>query len=126
VSQSSLVFAGPDEPVSAVRELIQSALGGSFTFPPQENEDPYLAYERADVYVGPHDHEDDEVAFDDGSWVPLRSQYPHRVEIRDIDRDVECQEALARRVFDVLKADGRWQVVYIDDMQRVVDSYQPR
>jgi hypothetical protein len=125
VSHTTLIFAGPDEPASAVRDVIESVLGGRFTFPAEEGEDPYLVHERADVYVGPHDHEDDEIAFADGAWVPLRTAYPHRIEVRDIDRDTERQQALADRIFDALRADGRWQLVYIDDMQAVLDSYQP-
>jgi hypothetical protein len=125
VSLSTLIFAGPDEPPSAVRDVIESVLGGRFTFPAEKGEDPYLVYERADVYVGPHDHEDDEIAFPDGRWVRLRTVYPHRVEVRDIDRDTKRQQALARRIFDALRADGRWQLVYVDDMQAVLDSYQP-
>jgi hypothetical protein len=126
VSRSTLIFAGPDEPVAAVRDVIESVLGGDFTFPAEDGEDPYLVHDRADVYVGPHDHEDDEIAFPDGTWVRLRSGYPHRVEVRDIDRDTERQQALASRIFDALRADGRWQLVYIDDMQAVLDVYQPR
>jgi hypothetical protein len=125
VSRSTLIFAGPDEPASVIRDVIESVLGGRFTVPAENGEDPYLVHGRADVYVGPHDHEDDEVAFRDGAWVPLRSRYPHRVEVRDIDRDIGRQQALADRIFDLLRADGRWQLVLIDDMQAVLDSYQP-
>jgi hypothetical protein len=126
VSSSTLIFAGPDEPVAAVRDVIESVLGGRFTFPVEMGEDPYLVHERADVYVGPHDHEDDEIAFPDGAWVPLGTGYPHRIEVRDLDRDTDRQQALARQIFEALRADGRWQLVYIDDMQAILGSYQPR
>jgi hypothetical protein len=125
MSRTSHVFAGPDEPARAVREALEAALGGSFTYPIEEGEDPYLTHGRADIYVGPHDYEDDMVPSGDGSWVPLHSQYPHNIEIRDIDRDIERQQALARQVFEALRALGRWRLVYIDDMQRLVDSYEP-
>jgi hypothetical protein len=125
VSHSTLIFAGPDQPSSAVRDVITAVLGGTFTVPAEQGEDPYLVHERADVYVGPHDHEDDDIAFPGGPWVPLRSGYPHSVEIRDIDRDIDRQQALAAKIFDALRADGRWQLVLIDDMQTVLDSYQP-
>jgi hypothetical protein len=82
---TSHVFAGADEPVNSVREAIEAALGGSFTYPAEQGEDPYLVHDRADIYVGPHDYEDDVITFGDGSWVPLHSQYPHSIEIRDID-----------------------------------------
>ena len=29
------------------------------------------------------------------------------------------------QVFDALKAAGLWRAVFIDDMQKVLDSYQP-
>jgi hypothetical protein len=125
VSRSTLIFAGPDEPANAVRAVIESVLGGRFTFPAETGEDPYLVHERADVYVGPHDHEDDEITSADGAWIPLGTGYPHRIEVRDLDRDTDRQQALGRQIFDALRADGRWQLVYIDDMQAVLDSYQP-
>jgi hypothetical protein len=60
-----------------------------------------------------------------GTWVPLHSQYPHSIEVRDIDKDIERQQALARRIFEALKALRQWQLVYIDDMQQVIDSCNP-
>jgi hypothetical protein len=125
VSRNTLIFAGPDESAGAVRDVIASVLGGTFTFPEQDADDPYLVHDRADVYVGPHDHQNDEIAFPGGAWIPLHTSYPHCVEIRDIDRDIDRQQALAARIFDALRADGRWQLVLIDDMQAVLNSYQP-
>ena len=125
MSRTSHLFAGPDEPVEAVRAAIEAELGGSFIYPAEEDEDPYLVHDRADVYAGPHDYADDMVRSSNGSWIPLHSCYPHAIEIRDIDRNNERQQALARRIFEALKKLDRWRLVYIDDMQQVVDSYDP-
>jgi hypothetical protein len=125
MSWTSHVFAGTGEPVSSVREALEAALGGTFAHPAEEGEDPYLVHDRADIYVGPHDYDDDVITFADGSWVRLHSQYPHSIEVRDIDKDIERQQALARRIFEALKALHRWRLVYIDDMQQVIDTYDP-
>jgi hypothetical protein len=46
-------------------------------------------------------------------------------EIRDTDGGQQRQQAIAGQVFDALRSAGRWRTVYIDDMQRVLDSYDP-
>ena len=60
-----------------------------------------------------------------GSDVPLRSVYPTMIEFRDTGGDQQRQQAIAAQVFADLKSAGRWPAVYIDDMQKVLDSYQP-
>jgi hypothetical protein len=122
MSQTSHIFAGPGDSVGQVREAIEGELGGRFTYPAEVDEDPYLVHERADVYVGHHDYEDDMVAFSDGSWVPLHSQYPVAIEVRDIDRDAQRQQALAHRIFQALQQSGQWQLVAVDDLQEVTES----
>jgi hypothetical protein len=57
--------------------------------------------------------------------VPLRSVYPTMIEFRDTGGDQQRQQAIAAQVFAGLKSAGRWPAVYIDDMQKVLDSYQP-
>ena len=46
------------------------------------------------------------------------------IEFRDTGGDQQCQQAIAAQVFAALKSAGRWPAVYIDDMQKVLDSYQ--
>ena len=48
------------------------------------------------------------------------------LEIRDTVGDQQRQQAIAEKVFHALEAAGRWPAVYIDDMQKVLDSYPPR
>jgi hypothetical protein len=69
---------------------------------------------------------DDDIASSGGSDIPLHSDYPAMVEIRDTSGDQERQKAIADQIFAALKAADRWPVVYIDDMQKVLDSYPPR
>jgi hypothetical protein len=40
-------------------------------------------------------------------------------------RDHQRQQEIGRQVFEALESAGRWRVVYIDDMQKVLNSYQP-
>jgi hypothetical protein len=76
------------------------------------------------IYVGEHDFDDDDIAWPGGSDVPLRSMYPTMIEFRDTGGDQQRQQAIAAQVFAALESAGRWPAVYIDDMQKVVDSYQ--
>ena len=77
------------------------------------------------VYVGEHDFDDDDIAWPGGSDVPLRSMYPAMIEFRDTGGDQQRQQAIAGRVLAALESASRWPAVYIDDMQKVLDSYQP-
>ncbi|MGN6176526.1 MAG: hypothetical protein ACTHPS_26780 [Streptosporangiaceae bacterium] len=57
--------------------------------------------------------------------MPLASQYPCLIDVRDVTRDNRRQEEAAARIFDALKAENRWKVVYIDDMQKVLGRHDP-
>jgi hypothetical protein len=46
------------------------------------------------------------------------------IEFRDTSGDQQRQQAIAGKVFAALESAGRWPAVYIDDMQKVLDSYQ--
>ncbi len=35
------------------------------------------------------------------------------------------ESAVAAKIFDGLRAEGRWPVVYIDDVQKVLDRFEP-
>jgi len=103
--------------------LMEQTLGGTFTF--EEGTDPYIRTGTVAVYVGEHDFDDDDIAWPGGSDVPLRSMYPTMIEFRDTGGDQQRQQAIAAQVFADLKSADRWPAVYIDDMQKVLDSYQP-
>jgi hypothetical protein len=47
------------------------------------------------------------------------------IESRDTGGDQQRQQAVAGQVFAALESAGRWRSVYIDDMQKVLHSYQP-
>jgi hypothetical protein len=47
------------------------------------------------------------------------------VEVRDLDRDPDRQLATARQIYEALKASGKWKLVLGDDMQKVIDMYEP-
>jgi hypothetical protein len=60
-----------------------------------------------------------------GSDIALRSEYPAMIEIRDTSGDLQRQQEMVGKIFTALKSAGRWRAVYIDDMQKVLDSYDP-
>ena len=47
------------------------------------------------------------------------------IEIRDTSGDHRRQQEVAGKIFTALESAGCWRVVYIDDMQKVLDSYNP-
>jgi hypothetical protein len=123
MARTTDLFVGTSEPADAVIAALEHAFGASFTR--LQDEDPYLPLGQVTVYVGSHHQDDEEIKGPDGSWqwLPLRSQYPYRVEVRDLDHDADRQLATARQVFDALKAVGRWNLALVDDMQQLLDSY---
>jgi hypothetical protein len=123
MSRHTYVFVGAPGQAEAVMRVIEASLGSSFVSEP--GSDPYLRLDSLAVYVGDHEFDDDDIDFPDGSPVPLESQYPCLVDVRDVAKDTHHQEEVAARVFDALKAVNRWKVVYIDDMQKVLGSHDP-
>lgn len=47
------------------------------------------------------------------------------IEIRDTSGDQQRQQEIASKIFPALESAGRWRAVYIDDMQKVLDTYDP-
>jgi hypothetical protein len=119
------LLVSTDEPLSAVTSVIEQALGGIFTDPSTDDGQAHLAYDRTDIYAGPHHFDDGDLEASDGTPLQLHSHYPHWVEVRDLDRDQDRQLATARRLYEALKAAGKWKLVLADDMQKVIDTYEP-
>jgi hypothetical protein len=123
VSRRTYIFAGPSGSDDVLMSIVESALGRAFV---RENgDDPYILIEPVNVYVGGHEFEDDDIESPTGELVPLETDYPLVVDIRDTERDSGRQEDVAARIFDAIRADGRLRAVYIDDMQHVLDVYSP-
>ncbi len=47
------------------------------------------------------------------------------IEIRNTRGDHQRQQEIAGEIFRALESAGRSRAVYIDDMQKVLDSYEP-
>jgi hypothetical protein len=119
------LLVGTEEPVSAVTAAIEDALGATLANPAADGEPAHLAVDRTDIYVGPHHFDDGDLHKPDGTPLPLRSQYRHWVEVRDLDRDPDRQLATARQLYEAFRATGSWKLVLADDTQKVIDSYDP-
>lgn len=119
MSWTSAIFVGSDKP-EPVMATLEEALQQSFVH--EEGTDPYLVVGTTAIYVGAHDFEDDDIG---GRWVPLASEYPQFIEIRDPERSLERQQELASRIANVLKEVGRWRFVRVEDMEYIPDSYDP-
>ena len=122
MSRQTFVFVGAQARDADLMHLMEQTLGGTFMF--EEGTDPYIRVGTVAVYVGEHDFDDD-IAWPGGSDVALRSMYPAMIEFRDTGGDQQRQQAIAGQVLAALELAGRWPAVYIDDMQKVLDSYQP-
>lgn len=123
MSRHTYVFVGSPGQADAVMRVIEATFGRSFIT--ESGTDPYLRLDPVAIYVGGHEFDDGDIDFPDGSPVPLGSQYPCLVDVRDVTKNTQHQEEAATQIFDALKADNRWKVVYIDDMQKVLGSYDP-
>lgn len=123
MSRQTFIFVSAQAQDPDLMRRVEQALGGTFRY--EEGSDPYIRVGPVAVYAGGHDFDDDDIAWPDGSDVRLRSMYPAMIEIRDTGGDQERQQAVASQVFDALAAAGRWRAVFIDDMQKVLDSYHP-
>lgn len=123
MSRNTDIFVSADGPVEEVMGVVERALGREFVS--EKESAPYIRLDPDAVYFGRHEFGDDDISWPDGTPVPLHSQYRHWIEVRDTEGDHGRQEALGARIFAALRADGRWKAVFIDDMQRIVDSYAP-
>ena len=91
----------------------------------EEGTDPYIRSGTVAVYVGGHEFDDDDITSPEGSVIPLHSKFPAMIEARDTAGDQLRQQEVANKIFAALRSDGRWPAVYIDDMQKVLDRYDP-
>lgn len=123
MSRYTDIYVGTGQPREELMRVLQAALGREFLQEP--GGDPYLQLDSVDVYVGEHDLPDDELDIPGGQGIHLASDYPNSIEVRDTENDLQRQQAVAARIVDALKTVGRSKLVYIDDMQRVVDRFDP-
>lgn len=124
MSRTTDAFISSHQPVETVLEAIAQAFGAPFHHP--DDGAPYLVNGETDVYVhDTHRFDDDDVRRADGTWVPLASDYPHWIEIRNVASDQAQQRQVGEQVFEALKSFGYGKVVLIDNFQHVVDSYDP-
>lgn len=123
MSRQTFIFVGTTVRNTDLIHLVEQVLGGHFR--QGEDSDPYLRVGTVAVYVGGHEFDDDDIAWPEGPEIPLHSRYPVMIETRDTSGDHHRQQEVADKIFDALRAEGRWPVVYIDDMQKVLDRNEP-
>ena len=123
MSRQTFIFVGAQAHDEDLMHLVEQATGGRFIR--EEGSDPYIRVGTVAVYVGGHEFDDDDITGPEGSEIPLRSEYTAMIEIRDTSGDHQRQQKVADKIFTALESAGRWRVVYIDDMQKVLDSYNP-
>ena len=123
MSRQTFIFVSAPSQDADLMHLIEQALGRQIIR--TEGSDPYVRVGTVAVYVGGHEFDDDDIAWPQGSDIPLQSEYPAMIEIRDTGGNLQLQQKIAAKVFAALRSTGRYRAVYIDDMQKVLDSYSP-
>ena len=123
MSRQTFIFVGTTVQDADLIRLIEQTLGGHFRH--EEGSDPYLRVGTVAVYVGGHDFDDDDITWPEGTEIPLHSEFPVMIETRDTGGGHRRQQEVADKIFGALRAEGRWPIVYIDDMQKVLDRYEP-
>jgi hypothetical protein len=123
MSRQTFIFVSARAQDEDLMHLVEQVIGGRFIH--EEGSDPYIRVGTVAVYVGGHEFDDDDIAWAEGSDIALRSEYPAMIEIRDTSGDQQRQQEIASKIFTALESAGRWRAVYIDDMQKVLDGYNP-
>ena len=85
MSRQTFIFIGSPAQDPDLIHLVEHALGASFRH--DEGSDPYVRVGSTAVYLGGHEFDDDDIAWPGGSDIPLRSDYPALLEIRDTGGD---------------------------------------
>jgi len=123
MSRQTFIFVSAPALDADLMHLIEQTLGGQFIR--AEGSDPYIRVGTVAVYVGGHEFDDDDIAWPQGSDIPLQSQYPAMIEIRDTGGNLRLQQEIGGKIFAALRSTGRYRAVFIDDMQKILDSYSP-
>jgi len=123
MSRQTFIFVGAPARDPDLLRIIERTLSASFRH--EEGSDPYVRVGSTAVYLGAHEFDDDDIAWPGGSDIPLHSDYPAMLEIRHTGGGLQRQQAIGGRLFRALESAGRWPAVYIDDMQKVLDSFPP-
>ena len=123
MSRQTFIFVRAPVLDADLMHLIEQALGGQFIR--AEGSDPYIRVGTVAVYIGGHEFDDDDIAWPQGSDIPLQSEYPAMIEICDTSGNLRYQQEIAGKIFAALRSTGRYRAVYIDDVQKVLDSYSP-
>jgi hypothetical protein len=123
MSRQTFIFVSTSPQDADLTRLVELALGQQFTR--EQGSDPYIRVGTVAVYVGGHEFDDDDITWREGPEIPLHSEFPAMIEIRDTSGDRQRQQEIADKIFAALRSEGRWRAVYIDDMQKVLDRYEP-
>ena len=123
MSRQTFIFVGTTAQDADLIRLVEHALGRQFRH--EEGSDPYIRAGTVAVYVGGHEFDDDDIAWPEGSVIPLHSKFPAMIEARDTTGNQLRQQEIADKIFAALRSGGRWPAVYIDDMQKILDHYDP-
>ncbi|MFD7403794.1 hypothetical protein ACFV7R_14225 [Streptomyces sp. NPDC059866] len=118
VSEYHYVFVLPGSPRERLVGDISVACGAALGPVDSEFVDyaANLGYAAVEVELSHEYEEDHGIPFD---------RYDSLLTVRDFDSDLDRQEATARRIFDNLSAVGRYELILVRDLQRLLASSGP-
>jgi hypothetical protein len=120
MSAYDYVFLAPVRPMTE-SELVadlNTQLGTNFVEQPSEYATYLSSSSDLALDLGTHDFENDRDM--------LFEEYPYVITVRKIGRNADFQAAAARRVFDTLKAIGRYRLLLVSDLQSKLDEFDPQ
>jgi hypothetical protein len=123
MSRQTFIFVGTTAQDADLVRLVEQALGRPFTR--EKGSDPYIRAGAVAVYLGGHEFDDDDITWPGGPVIPLHSKFPAMIEARDTSGSQIRQQEIADQIFAALRSGGHWPAVYIDDMQKVLDRFDP-
>jgi hypothetical protein len=104
------IFVASDDDMAAVAAVVGAVLGSDFT--PTEGDYWTAVHDHAAYDLEVNDFETDrDLNFDDFTWL---------IAVRDLDRDLERQQVLARQLFDKLATATSWPMMLTHDLQRLL------
>jgi hypothetical protein len=120
MSAYDYIFLAPVRPKteSDLVADLNATLGTHFVKQPSEYATYLSSSSDLSLDLGTHDFDNDRDM--------LFEEYPYVITVRKIGHDADFQTAAARRVFDALKATGRYRLLLVSDLQSKLDEFGPQ
>jgi hypothetical protein len=120
MSAHEYVFLAPVRPLTESEMVgdLNAALDTKFIEQPSDYAKYLYSSPGLALDLGTHDFDNDRDM--------LFEQYPYVMTVRKVGRDPTFQAVAAGRLFDALKATGRYRLLLVSDLQTKLDEFDPQ